>query len=172
MENASKALLIASAILLCILIISIGMFVYNRAQSTITDSLNSLSTHEIESFNNQFLSYEGIQKGTNVKMLLGKLIANANTYADEPLKIPVILFKRDKEDEIGVVGGVKEPGIIKNYIDKCGKIKNVIKTNKEYNVLITFQKSGLIDLIYIYYDLDATALNWKDRLHREDFIPK
>ena len=90
MENASKALLIAGAILLCILIIAIGMFIYNSASSTITDSLTSLSTQEVEAFNNQFSSYQGIQKGTNVKNLIGKLIANASTYADEPAKIPWI----------------------------------------------------------------------------------
>ena len=44
MENASKALIIAGAILLSILIIAIGMFIYNSASSTITDSLTSMST--------------------------------------------------------------------------------------------------------------------------------
>ena len=67
MENASKALLIAGAILLCILIIAIGMFIYNSAQSTITESMNSMSTQEIEAFNNQFSGYEGVQSGSNIK---------------------------------------------------------------------------------------------------------
>ena len=35
MENASKALLIAGAILICILLIAIGMYIYNSAQGTI-----------------------------------------------------------------------------------------------------------------------------------------
>ena len=56
MENASKALLIAGAILLCILIIAIGMFIYNSASSTITDSMSTLSTQEVDAFNNQFTS--------------------------------------------------------------------------------------------------------------------
>ena len=90
MENASKALLIAGAILLCILIIAIGMFIYNSASSTITDSLTSLSTQEVEAFNNQFSSYEGTQTGSNLKALMGRLIANADTYSEEPAKIPAI----------------------------------------------------------------------------------
>ena len=59
MENASKALIIAGAILLSILIIAIGMFIYNSAQSTINDSMTSFSTQEIEAFNNNFESYKG-----------------------------------------------------------------------------------------------------------------
>ena len=47
MENASKALLIAGAILLAILIIAIGMFIYNSAQSTINNSMQSMSTQEV-----------------------------------------------------------------------------------------------------------------------------
>lgn len=92
MENASKALLIAGAILLCILIIAIGMFIYNSAQSTITDSLTSMSTQEIDAFNNQFVSYEGSQTGSNIKALMGRLIGNADTYRDEPAKIPVYIL--------------------------------------------------------------------------------
>ena len=95
MENASKALLIAGAILLCILIIAIGIFIYNSAQGTIVSSLNSLSTQEIEAFNNQFISYLGAQKGTNIKNLMGKLIANASTNCDEPAKIPIIYYIRN-----------------------------------------------------------------------------
>ena len=94
MENASKALLIAGAILLCILIIAIGMFIYNSAQSTITESLNSMSTQEIEAFNNQFSTYEGLQDGTQLKSLMVKLIANADTYKDENTKIPGVIIEQ------------------------------------------------------------------------------
>ena len=38
MENASKALIIAGAILLAIAIIGIGMFVYNNVSGTIRDA--------------------------------------------------------------------------------------------------------------------------------------
>ena len=57
MENASKALLIAGAILLAILIIAIGMFIYNSAQSTINNSMQSMSTQEVQAFNNEFMSF-------------------------------------------------------------------------------------------------------------------
>ena len=39
MENASKALLIAGAILICILLIGVGMMVFNGAQNSIGGAL-------------------------------------------------------------------------------------------------------------------------------------
>ena len=57
MENASKALIIAGAILLSILLISLGIMVYNNAKNTIGNA--NLDKQEIESFNAEWASYEG-----------------------------------------------------------------------------------------------------------------
>ena len=160
MENASKALLIAGAILLCILIIAIGMFIYNSAQSTITDSLTSLSTQEVEAFNNQFTSYEGVQTGSNVRALMGRLIGNADTYADEPAKIPAIYINKTKSGSSGNAAidcVVNSAGNTQNYIDYCGKIRNQVETKHEYYVEISYQKNGLIDYVYITYEAEAAA---------------
>ena len=150
MENASKALLIAGAILLCILIIAIGMFIYNSAQSTITDSLTSLSTQEIEAFNNQFITYQGIQKGTNVKMLLRKLIANVNIYANEPAKVPLFRLYY-QHSGTGYLNGAYAVGKERMYITRLENVMKRIKVNHEYYVYITYQKNGLIDVIEINY---------------------
>lgn len=80
MENASKALIIAGAILLSILIIALGIYVFNMAKgATSTDSLSSL---EVTSFNEKFTQYEGRQLGSSVKSLIGEIISNNNTQAD------------------------------------------------------------------------------------------
>ena len=79
MENASKALLIAGAILLSILIIAIGMFIFTSAQSQVNDALTDMSSQQIEAFNSNFSSYDAEQVGSQVKSLLGRLIANGNT---------------------------------------------------------------------------------------------
>ena len=155
MENASKALLIAGAILLCILIIAIGMFIYNSASSTITDSLTSLSTQEVEAFNNQFTSYEGIQTGSNVKALMGRLIGNANIYRDESNKIPGVVMEELAEDEL-IVPTVANPPETENdvqeYIQKLTSNRNSIDSRHEYYVEITYQTDGLIDYIHVSYD--------------------
>ena len=75
MENASKALIIAGAILLAILLISLGIMIFNQAQDTVDNS--GMSQAEITAFNNKFLKYEGTQqKGTVVKSLVNEVISN------------------------------------------------------------------------------------------------
>lgn len=74
MENASKALIIAGAILLAILLISLGIMIFNQAQDTVNNS--GMSQAEITAFNNKFLKYEGKQKGSVVKSLINEVIAS------------------------------------------------------------------------------------------------
>ena len=57
MENASKALIIAGAILLSILLISLGIMVYNNARNAVGSA--DLSDTQIQAFNSQFTSYTG-----------------------------------------------------------------------------------------------------------------
>ena len=153
MENASKALLIAGAILLCILIIAIGMFIYNSAQSTVTSSMTSLSTQQIESFNNQFTIYEGLQNGSHIKSLMGILIGNANTYRDEPNKIPAVYLDKvtvsENEFRHAPVPEAGSPG---EYIKILGQVKNRLEPKHEYYVEISYQSNGLVDYITISYN--------------------
>ena len=60
MENASKALIIAGAILLSILIVSLGIMVFQNAKNTVGSS--NLNKQEIEAFNSQWEGYEGTKK--------------------------------------------------------------------------------------------------------------
>ena len=165
MENASKALIIAGAILLCILIIAIGMFIYNSAQSTITDSMTSLSTQEIDAFNNQFTSYEGFQTGSNIKALMGRLIGNADTYRDEPAKVPQVYINqlsntvRENEDATFNLDDAGDP---QNYINTLGTIRNRVETKHEYYVEMNFQDNGIIDYIVISYDGTNNLNNIED----------
>lgn len=76
MENATKALLIAAAVLVAILVISLGLVVYNMASETI-DSVN-FSGQEVTAFNDKFEQYRGENvRGSEVNALL-KTALNAN----------------------------------------------------------------------------------------------
>lgn len=57
MENASKALIIAGAILLSILIIGLGMFIYQKAAGAM-EGIN-INSQEVQSYNSAFINYEG-----------------------------------------------------------------------------------------------------------------
>ena len=88
MENATKALLIAAAVLVAILIISLGLAVYNKA-STATDSAD-LSAAEIQAQNEKFLKYNGDKKrGSEVNALLQTVLSNNLNATEESSKVAV-----------------------------------------------------------------------------------
>ena len=55
MENASKALIIAGAILLAILIIGLGIYIYNQASNSVSDT--GMDKIAVRQFNGQFEPY-------------------------------------------------------------------------------------------------------------------
>ena len=81
MENASKALIIAGAILLAILIISLGILIFSQAQDTI-NSVN-MDEQEIMAFNNKFTPYIGNNKrGSEVNALAQAVLSNNQSAKD------------------------------------------------------------------------------------------
>lgn len=82
MENATKALLIAAAVLIAILIISLGLVVYNNSASTVNQA--NLSSQEIQAQNEKFTRYNGKNKrGSEVNSLLQTALNyNLNTTDD------------------------------------------------------------------------------------------
>ena len=159
MENASKALLIAGAILLAILIIAIGMFIYSSAQSNVESSITQMTTQEVQAYNSQFTSYEGMQAGANVKALLGRLIGNAKTYEEESGKVPNVNFigNNSKNNEnVNTNYGKNVTGADNNvatagYIKDLNTIRQRIESKHEYKVTFETDTSGLIHDVVIDY---------------------
>ena len=82
MENASKALIIAGAILLAILIISLGIMIYQQASGVVNN--NAMSEVDISSFNQKFLQYTGTNvRGAQVNALLNQIQMSNVTYQDD-----------------------------------------------------------------------------------------
>lgn len=93
MENASKALLIAGAILICILLIAVGMYVYKSAQGTITTAAAQMGQQEKEMYNATISKYIGnSKKGSDVKLLIDTVISNNNQNVGESGKFISIHF--------------------------------------------------------------------------------
>lgn len=157
MENASKALIIAGAILLSILIIAIGMFIYTSSQSTINDSLTQMNTQEIEAFNSQFTIYGGAQTGAKLKSMVGTCIANANTYKEEPAKLPVVSIDKYSE-KLGTNNNTAnrpnsggDTGDLNNYINTLATIRNNMENKHTYNVDFGYSNNGVLTSITITY---------------------
>lgn len=75
MENATKALLIAAAILIAILIISLSLVVYRMAAETLGNV--NLSEAEMAQFNGKFENYVGTRvSGSQINALLATTLTH------------------------------------------------------------------------------------------------
>ena len=77
MENASKALIIAGAILLSILLISLGIIIFNQGKDVVSGS--GMTQAQVQAFNAKFTQYEGTQKGSAIRSLVQEVMANNNS---------------------------------------------------------------------------------------------
>ena len=104
MENASKALLIAGAILICILLIAVAMYIYNSANATIKAAGTQMSQQEKDIYNAKIKPYvnNGV-KGSEVRSMIDEIISMNQGNVGEEGKF------------IGV-----QTGNIKNYNGKVG----------------------------------------------------
>ena len=88
MENASKALIIAGAILLAILIISLGIMVFQNAKGVV--DTNAMSELEIQQFNQKFTQYEGDRvRGASVRTMIQAVLTNNVSQDDANRKIAI-----------------------------------------------------------------------------------
>lgn len=113
MENASKALIIAGAILLSILIIGLGMMIFNQAKDAMSNT--GMDQQKAQVYNADFMSYMGPnQSGSNVRALYDIVRShNVTNQDDDSLLVSI----NDK-----------------NTVADLNKDKAAIKSGKTYKV--------------------------------------
>ena len=152
MENASKALIIAGAILLSILIIALGIFIFNAAKGAVnTDSLDAT---EIETFNQQFTMYEGDRiNGSSVKELLAKCVTNAGTNANSAERLPNIIYTDPTSTGPTVNGNLNNinSSVANTHITEMNLLKAKISPTHYYKVAFEYDTTGIISTITISY---------------------
>lgn len=141
MENASKALLIAGAILVCILLIGVGMLVYTSAQGAIGEGVNQMTSQEKDLFNQQFLQYAGTRvSGSNVRALINKVNSNNTQNEDMPEKLVVIDGVDTASDGSYSTSKINTAGTYTVEVTDAGNDKKAVKGD------------GLMDTIKITYN--------------------
>ncbi len=176
MENASKALIIAGAILLSILIIALGIYVFNMAKNaTNTDSLNEL---DIQQFNSKFTDYEGRVLGSSVANLLENVMTNATQNKDAEERLMDVVYVDSRTNHPTVDAGTEtdaEKNVITAFLGEHeitddGNVQKIYSNTTELNTAaigklrsslanrhfyqVDFHKdpnSGLVDCILINY---------------------
>ena len=142
MENASKALLIAGAVLIAILLIGGGMLIFNGASENMDSALSSMNQQQIQAFNAPFDQYIGKQKGSQVRALIGNIINNNSANQDVEGKLVSLEVK-------GVDNGnieVKEGDLKTNDMSA---IRSKINTGANYEVTLEFSDYGLVSKVIV-----------------------
>ena len=133
MENASKALIIAGAILVSILIIGLGMTLYNNAAGTLERA--NIDETAVRQYNAGFTEYENQTnvKGANVKAVIKNVITHNRTYRDDKsLWINVIDTKGDEAEN---TNRADRAGSVDEYNSSIKSILDEIKNGVVYTVL-------------------------------------
>lgn len=139
MENASKALIIAGAIILSILIIGLGMYIFQQANSAAEGT--NLDPQKANAYNSEFLQYEGTRSGTDTKALV-KAIKNHNRVNVD-----------DATQQISIKTGgpapdtTAEPAATVDAVDVTGG--DNIKSGYTYKITFQYSKGGYITICYI-----------------------
>lgn len=87
MENASKALIIAGAILIAILLISVGIMLINQGRDVTETGVSGMQSQKIQTFNSQFTPYEGTKKGSEIRGLWNTV--NASNATDDEHQVEI-----------------------------------------------------------------------------------
>lgn len=146
MENASKALIIAGAILLSIAIIGIGMYVYQMAAGTIEGA--NMSQQQVAAYNSEFTKYEGIQTGATVKTLFDTVISHNTANSDDTSKLISI---KNTVTSTGTTSGTACTGLTNipdttepTKSEDLTRFKGYIKSGYKYRVAFDYTASGMI----------------------------
>ena len=132
MENATKALIIAAAILIAIVLISLGVYVLSIGTDAISGA--DMTEQEISTFNAKFTSYAGENvMGSKVNALLSAIATNNTTEGENGKQIKVTC------SELSLSGQAITPGTTTYKVS----------TGKAYKVEFTQNTSALIDAVTI-----------------------
>ena len=131
MENASKALIMAGAVLVAIVIISIGVSIISSQKGTIDQSEETSKVLQVKTYNSSFEQYAGTNKGSVIKDLLSEIQTNNNRNATRQITITY-----------GTNNGTTTAAI--------NTIRNLIRPNKNYKVSLSeYDSEGYIKSITI-----------------------
>ena len=130
-------ILISAAITLCVVKIAIiekEDYQFRRSYGRTDD------------FNSNLTDYVGTKTGSQVKSLIGRLMANATIYEDEIDKIPCVSYNTQEgendsnKDISGQAYAVTHEEEIEEYVSNLNKLSNGINLKHTYYVNVTYSK--------------------------------
>ena len=140
MENASKALIIAGAILLSILIISLGIMVFQNARKTVGGA--NLDATQIEAFNSKWEQFSGKNKtSAEVQSLFSAAIANNASERK--------LGTNRYIEVVDSTGGLMTGTLTINKDTATPEVPTALSNSNPYEVTPSYDANGLINKLTI-----------------------
>lgn len=130
MENATKALLIGAAILIAVIIITLGVFILGKGSALVKEN-SDMSEVEISTFNSKFEGFCGKNiRGSQVKQLIRVVNQNNKNAEDESKKIKIegVTLKSNGEYDANEIGTGYAYNVEPEYGQ--GSLLNVIDVRK------------------------------------------
>ena len=90
MERNNRGLLIGGVILIVVVLVSAGFFIFKSGSNMTTDNFSKYSAQQIEASNAEYEVYSGDKTGKMLNTLIGKLITLANKNKDNLEIIPAV----------------------------------------------------------------------------------
>ena len=133
MENASKALIIAGAILISIVLIGIGVLIVNSTGGITDEVGQQFSSQEKEAFNRQFETYESTSTNAgNARALLSRVISSNATNKDSGKLVKVNAGSGDKDTAADI-----------------STIRSELNNSYKYKIELVYSAGGLVNVIKI-----------------------
>ena len=97
MDNASKALIMAGAILIAVAIVGIGIYIFSASNSLTNNAVDQIDTIAVQMFNNNFLQYaeqDEVINGLRTTQLYDAVNSNKGQVSyDGPKKEDIVSTK-------------------------------------------------------------------------------
>ncbi|MBE5821300.1 MAG: hypothetical protein E7311_01765 [Clostridiales bacterium] len=143
MENASKALLIAGAILLVIAIIAIAVGIVSSTRGTIGVAENQIDAMEVKMHNNQFTIYEGEVTGAEVKDCVSKALSNNTNTKQSEMKVWVVVTAKNSAG----ANVTTNYGVNGSTTYNTTFTSSSVETSARFNCVTSINSQGIINKI-------------------------
>lgn len=88
MDNASKALIIAGAVLIAVMLVSLGVLIYNQAKGVVDETSTTMTGLSVSGFNGLFSQYYGNNKtSATLKSLVEQVNSTNRTSEDRQVTL-------------------------------------------------------------------------------------
>ena len=165
MENASKALLMAGAVLLSILLLALLLYFFNQPKVMINAINQRTEAKNLQKFNAQYEAFNrNVLYGVDMISVVNKMVDHNAKNPDKRLEIDVIITTPEKGTAVLLEGRYRNVEELNDYIKDLNeeteknKLEAIAKGQTWWDDTYTQFKSSTFRCTGIEYDKETTRV--------------